>query len=296
MQLYGLLGYPLRYSLSPAIHQAAYRALGMEAAYLLWPTSPEELQVRLTELSQDKSVKGFNVTVPHKTSIMPLLDQVSPEATAIGAVNTVVKRQGQLFGENTDSYGCSAMLQDAGIQIAGQQVLLLGAGGAARAVLHALLGMGIERVWIMNRTQEKAEQLLRDLPHETRGRFHCLTTGLDSLSALSQEDSGSPTYLQDVIGYISLVINATSSQDPWSAFGLCAEQVWTRGAGWAVDLMYGNMLDGFLQQASKSGWQTVSGEGMLLHQAARAFELWSGLSAPLEAMRSALMQQLGGNA
>lgn len=279
MQQYGLLGYPLTYSLSPAMHNAAFEALGMDAAYELWPTHPDALPHKVDALRHDPRLGGFNITVPHKQVIMPLLDDISPAARAVGAVNTVIRsgwtsspQDCTLNGENTDVYGFQQMLQEAGVPVQGARVLVLGAGGAARAVIYTLLQMGADRVLMLNRTQEKAAQLLQDLQAGERG-----------------EVVVSPSFSS-----ISLIINATSSQDPWPGCGLTSRQVWSYGQGFAVDLMYGNMLSGFLEQAGHHGWQTLSGEGMLLYQAARAFELWTGQAAPVEVMRSALMRTLRG--
>ena len=283
MIIYGLLGYPLRYSLSPVIHQAAYRALGLEVAYLLWPTAPEGLAEQVEALRQQCDLGGFNVTVPHKTTIIPLLDGVAPSAQAINAVNTVVRDGQRLIGHNTDLSGFQASLAEAGVPVAGQVALVLGAGGAARSVCYVLLELGAKRLYLANRTIDKAEQLMEELSagetkRARRGRLQVV----------------SPSGLRGLTPDITLVINCTSCQDPWPAFGLTAEDFWSKGQGWAVDLAYGRMLAGFLPAAKERGWRTLSGEGMLLWQAAHAFELWTGESAPVEIMRLAMANELAG--
>ncbi len=301
MVVYGLLGYPLRYSLSPAIHQAAYEALGLEAAYLLWPTEPERLLERVTELRSRSDVGGWNVTVPLKQSIIPLLDCLAPSALAVGAVNTVEKSGGQLIGHNTDTSGFTSSLREAGVVPQGQAALVIGAGGAARAVCQALLDAGMQRLYLLNRTAERAIKLAAELSssferseskacarlpeREARGRHIC-----------SPSCSGQHTSVRVITGdelwllaaQVSLVMNCTSSQNPWESFGISGAEFWSRSSGWAVDLAYGQMIDGFLAEAVAHGWRTLSGEGMLLWQAAHAFSIWTGREAPISEMRRAM--------
>lgn len=285
MVVYGLLGYPLRYSLSPAIHQAAYRALGLEAAYLLWPTEPDALSERVAELRVREDVGGWNVTVPLKQGIASLLDRLAPSALAVGAVNTVEKTSGQLIGHNTDVSGFSASLDEQGVAVTGQAVLVMGAGGAARAVCQALLSRGVGTIYLANRTAERAEQLLATLQENT-------STACGSASERTTIRLASGRELPELAAEVRLVVNCTSSQDPWAAFDLAAARFWSRGDGWAVDLAYGAMLHGFLTEAEHQGWRTLSGEGMLLWQAAHAFSIWTGREAPISEMRRA-MQMAG---
>jgi shikimate dehydrogenase len=277
MLIYGLLGYPLPYSLSPAIHQAAYRALGMEAAYLLWPTAPEALAEQVSAIREREQVGGFNVTVPHKTAIMPLLAAIAPAAAAVQAVNTVVREGNRLIGHNTDISGFRASLQEAGVPVSGSRALVLGAGGAARSVCHVLLQLGAEQLLLLNRTPTRAEQLLAELSASVNR-----AQVFDVADLLTQAES------------VDLVVNCTSSQDPWPAFGIAARDFWARGGGWAIDLAYGKMLAGWLTAAGAHNWHTLSGEGMLLWQAAHALELWTGQPAPVDIMRQSMLQALEG--
>lgn len=295
MLIYGLLGYPLRYSLSPVIHQAAYRALGVEAAYLLWPTAPEDLAGQVEALRQQQDLGGFNVTVPHKTTIIPLLDANAPSAQAVNAVNTVVKDGLQLIGYNTDLSGFRASLTEADVPVAGQVALVLGAGGAARSACHVLLELGVERLYLANRTSEKADKLMSELftgetEWASRGRLHATR----HLALRDRVRVVAPPDLFSLAPDTTLLVNCTSSQDPWPAFGLTADDFWSKGQGWAVDLAYGRMLAGFLAAAKEWSWRTLSGEGMLLWQAVHAFELWTGESAPVEIMRLAMASELAG--
>ncbi|MGI6357380.1 MAG: shikimate dehydrogenase family protein [Bacillota bacterium] len=293
MLIYGLVGYPLNYSLSPAIHQAAYSALGMEAAYLLWPTAPERLAGRVEALRRQADVVGWNVTVPHKSAIIPLLDDLAPSAQALGAVNTVVKSQGRLVGHNTDLSGFCRSLVQAGVAVAGRKALVLGAGGAARAVCHGLLALAGDKLYLINRTLDRALRLQRELQEAIAGRAlgvaagpACSDGGQPAVSVVD------PQELVPLIPDIGLLVNCTSSQDPWATFGLAGDRIWNRGRGWAVDLAYGRMLAGFLDRAKAGGWQTLDGSGMLLWQAVHAVEIWSGVEAPVEAMQRALYREL----
>lgn len=299
MREFALLGHPLKYSLSPVLHQAAYIASGMSAAYFLLPTAPEDLPARVQSLRDSADFGGCNVTVPHKAAIIPLLDGIAPSAAAVNAVNTVVVEGRRLIGHNTDLSGFRASLREDCVPVTGQTALVIGAGGAARSVCHVLLGSGVERLYLVNRTAERAEQLLRELQGTEAGRASQWLAptssgrkgGASGVSALPPQVVD-PRELRALAGQLGLVVNCTSSQDPWPALGLQAEEFWSRGQGHAVDLAYGRMLAGFLAVAERCGWRTSSGEGMLLWQAAHAFELWTDLPAPVAAMRAALQQEL----
>ncbi len=252
----GILGHPVAHSLSPALHQAALAARGIEGHYDLLDTPPEALPGRVAEVR--RGYRGVNVTVPLKAAILPFLDALSPEARAIGAVNTVVNQGGRLLGYNTDAPGFLRSLEEAGVR--GRRAFLLGAGGAARAVAYALKGAGYAvRVW--NRTEARARALAEDFGLEVA-----------PLSSAREAD---------------LVVNATSVglEDP-AATPIPAEFLPERG--FAVDLVYRPRRTRFLREAEARGMVAVEGLGMLLWQGALAFELWTGAPAPIEAMQRGL--------
>ncbi len=260
----GILGHPVAHSLSPAMQEAALAARGLTGSYRLLDTPPEALARRLEEVR--RGYRGVNVTVPLKEAVLPLLDGVHPEARAIGAVNTVVNRGGRLIGHNTDAPGFLRSLEEAGVR--GRRALVLGAGGAARAVAYALKGAGWE-VGVHNRTRSRAEALARAFGLE-----------VVPLEAARQAD---------------LVVNATSvGLDDPAATPLPAALFPPRG--FAVDLVYRPLLTRFLAEAAAAGLGTVDGLGMLLWQGALAFELWTGERAPVGAMRAALRRALGAGA
>jgi len=257
----GLLGHPVGHSLSRVMHEAAMAALGIRGRYDLLDTPPEALPGRLAEVR--RAYRGVNVTVPLKEAVLPLLDALSPEARAIGAVNTVVNEGGRLLGDNTDAPGFLRSLEEAGVE--GRRAFLLGAGGAARAVAFALTGAGWE-VFVHNRTRARAETLAEAFGLEVA-----------PLSAAREAD---------------LVVNATSVglHDP-AASPLPADYFPRRG--FAVDLVYRPRMTRFLVEAEKRGLMPVDGTGMLLWQGALAFERWAGKEAPVAVMRQALFQALG---
>ena len=155
-QLVGLIGWPVEHSVSPAMHNAAFDALGLRWRYTLLPTPPGKVKAALAEL-RAQGYRGANVTVPHKRAVMPHLDEITGAARAIGAVNTIVARAGRLIGHNTDGDGFLTALREAGFEPAGRPALVLGAGGAARAVVHALAQPG-GTVAIINRTAQRAPE------------------------------------------------------------------------------------------------------------------------------------------
>ncbi len=264
----GLIGYPLAHSVSPAMHRAALRAVGLEGSYRLLETPPGELESRVMEVR--RAYRGVNVTVPHKVAVMPYLDAVSPEAQAIGAVNTIVNEAGRLIGHNTDAPGFARALEAAGVTARGMWAVVLGAGGAARAVVYALVQAGA-RVRVANRTFARAAALA------------------EAFGAEAVPFEG-PAFAQAVRA-ADLLVNATSVglNDPNAS--PIPEGVWPRVA--VVDIVYNPLETRLLREARAAGLVAVDGLGMLVWQGALAFELWTGRKAPVAAMRAAARMALG---
>ena len=273
-----LLAHPAGHSLSPAMHDAAFDALGIDARYEAWDVPPDQLASAVGRLRR-QDVLGANVTVPHKAAVMPHLDAVAPDAQAIGAVNVIRRDGARLLGENSDAEGFSRSLRDADVALTGRRVALLGAGGAAHAVGWAVVNAGADALWIVNRTPERAQRLAERLDD---GRGRCEVRVLDQAEQAVAAD---------------VWVNATSlgmrregldpDERPVPASVLRA--VGARfGDAVAVDLVYRPRVTPFLEDAASAGLRTVDGTGMLLHQGAVAFEAWTGRPAPLGAMRSAL--------
>ena len=262
--LVGLIGWPVEHSRSPLMHNAAFVACSLDWQYVLLPTPPDQLQTALDRLRSGELV-GANLTIPHKQAVMPLIDEIDPAATAIGAVNTLVSRNGRLIGYNTDAPGFTRALSEMRLDVGGKPCAVLGAGGAARAVAHALKALGA-RVTIYARDVSKARLLIGP---DGQAR---------SLAELDRLDSGSV-----------LVVNATPlgmapsvDASPWPD-----EARFPAGA-LAFDLVYTPRRTRWIEQAERAGARSTNGLAMLLYQGAAAFELWTGCAAPIEVMRVAL--------
>ena len=276
--LVGLMGWPVRHSVSPAMHNAAFAALGLNWAYVPLPVAPERVGEAILGL-RALGLRGVNVTVPHKQAVMLYLDALTEAATLIGAVNTiVVDADGRLTGDNTDAAGFAADLAAHGVSAAGRSVALVGAGGSARAVLHALLQGGAAQVTILNRDLVRATWLKEEfgaLVHNT------------TLAALPF-----PAGVREA-AEADLVINCTSLGMSPQVEGLPWDAGMRFRPGQVVyDLVYNPAQTRFLQQAATQGAQAIGGLGMLVWQGALAFRLWTGEDAPVEVMRAAAEQQL----
>ncbi|GIV09189.1 MAG: shikimate dehydrogenase (NADP(+)) [Fimbriimonadales bacterium] len=272
-RLAGVLGYPVRHSLSPAMHNAAFRALGLNWVYLAFEVPPDALPQAVAGM-RGLRIQGLNLTIPHKEAVIPLLDALTDAAQRIRAVNTLFWEGGRLVGDNTDAEGFLQTLREAGIEPAGQTVLILGAGGAARAVAYALHQQGCALI-IANRTPERATALAQ--------AFQATPIAM------------TPDTLRSLIPQLDGVVNCTSlgmSPDPDSSPPIDWDAL--PDTAWACDLVYRPLRTRFLQDAQKHGIRTIDGLGMLIHQGALAFERWTGQPAPLSVMREAAMQALKG--
>lgn len=272
-RLYGILGHPVAGSLSPAMHNAAFQALGINAAYVPFPVPPERLAEAVAGLSA-AGVGGFNLTVPHKLAILPLLDEITPTAQAIGAVNTVRCEAGRLSGTNTDGAGLLASLaEELDWQPGGKTVLLLGAGGAARGIAFALLAAGAATLLIANRTPARAGELAA----------HCK-------AAFPKANLDTPAWTELAGLGPHLLINATTVGMGDGASPADLEPLGVSEG--VVDIVYSPLETPLLRNAAQRGLPTLNGLGMLLHQGALAFGFWTGQEAPLDVMREALLAGL----
>lgn len=267
MQRAGVIGDPVEHSLSPIMHNVAMQQTGFNGIYESWPTPLVDLPQRIAGL-RGPDMLGANITVPHKQAVMEHVDRVTGTARRIGAVNTVVHTNGALVGDNTDAYGFRTSIEEAyGATDTGTAVVL-GAGGASRAVIVALQEMGIEQVVISNRTRERGTSLA----NQFGARF----------VPWSQVASG-------CFPECALLVNATSlgwrDEMPVSSEAMSLLPAYAI----VVDLTYRNTA--FLRAGSSAGLRVLDGLAMLVHQGARAFELWTGLRAPVEAMRTAVLAE-----
>ncbi|MFC1996884.1 shikimate dehydrogenase [Chloroflexota bacterium] len=287
----GLIGYPLGHSHSPQIHGAALRALGISGAYTLYPVSPDtsptstrEREERLTLdglLAQLRAGKihGLNVTIPHKQNVIPLLDKLTPAAQAIGAVNTIFLQNSVLIGDNTDAPGFWRDLQQLEVRGEGRVrfALVLGAGGSARAVTYALLTHGYQ-VKIAARRVEQGQELCNQLSEINDS----ISTTSNPLSAIKL----SSTSITNIQSPITLIVNTTpigmhpnENASPWPP-----EISLPKNAA-IYDLVYNPRETLLVKQARAVGLLASTGMGMLVEQAALAFERWTELEAPRNVMR-----------
>jgi shikimate dehydrogenase len=279
MPLLGLIGDPVSHSISPVFQQAALDALGIDARYEAWLTPLAELPARVAWLREIRAL-GANVTVPHKRAVMPLLDEVGEAAQRTGAVNTIVVRDGWLSGYNTDIIGfISALRGDGGLEPKGLRVAVLGAGGAARAVVWGLLDAGAGEVLVLNRTVERAQELAADLgdgkvraaalPSDA-GACGALLTGHDLLVNCTS---------------IGMRHSATEGRSPIPAAALPS-------GCFVADIVANPLETPLLRDAAVQGCRTLGGLAMLVRQGAASLEMWTGKDAPLDVMFAAARQAM----
>jgi shikimate dehydrogenase len=272
-----LIGHPVAHSLSGAMQQAAFDQLGIDARYELWDRPPIELADSIAELRGDDFL-GANVTIPHKERVVPMVDRLTEEGQATGAVNTITREGKRLVGHNTDVAGFKVALDKiVGKQKMPRNAVVLGAGGGARAVVYGLITEGFQRIIVFNRHLHRAEGLVK---HFGRTAAHM------ELRAMPWHES----IIEAELAKTKLLVNATS-------IGLTSDdspvpaEVLTSGL-LVLDVIYARTR--LLQDAAAAGAETLDGELMLLHQGAAAFTLWTGQPAPLELMQQKLAEARAG--
>jgi shikimate dehydrogenase len=268
-----LIGHPVAHSFSGAMQQAAFDALGIDARYELWDRRQIDLADAIAELRGDDFL-GANITIPHKEHVVPLMDKLTEDAQATGAVNVISREGDKLIGHNTDVDGFkTALTKLVGRQKMPRHAVVLGAGGAARAVVYGLITDGFQRIVVFNRHLHRGEGLVR---HFAKSASHM------DLRAMPWHES----VLEAEISKTKVVINATSigltpGETPIPAELLPPDLM-------VLDLIYNPSLTQLLKDAAAARDATLGGELMLLQQGARAFELWTGQAAPIEVMQAEL--------
>ena len=278
-QRLGIIGHPIGHSISPVFQQAALDAIGFDGTYEPWDVAPEGVAEFVDGLRAPGTL-GINVTVPHKEAVIPFLDEVDDWASTAGAVNTIVNREGRLTGHNTDGIGfLRALREGAGFEPRGRDVLVLGAGGSARAVVYALARAGAAQLFVANRTVERAERLV--------------ALAIDSGSA---SESLQLSEAASVTGEVSLIVNCTSigmvhgpdeTGSPLSASDIPSSVL-------VNDLVYNPQETPLLREASRAGASTLGGIQMLVYQGAASFEMWTGQDAPVDVMLDAATAAMRG--
>jgi shikimate dehydrogenase len=264
----GLIGYPVKHSISARFQQAGFDFLHLPITYELWETPSDKVADAVARCRQPDCV-GMNVTVPHKQAVMPLLDELDPRAARIGAVNTVVNRDGRLTGHNTDAAGLIRALDDVGFIREGARVAIIGAGGVARAAAFSLAGEGVGDLLILARRRAQAAALAESIAPELPGRIDAgelvpnrplhdrdLIVNCTSVGMLHGSGEGQSPLIQGQIGRDTLV----------------------------YDLVYNPPVTPLLAAAKAAGARTLGGLPMLVYQGAAAFELWTGQKPPIGLM------------
>lgn len=272
----GIIGWPVSHSISPIMHNRAFLQMGLTNwCYVPMPVANygriKEAVLGLRALG----FKGANVTIPYKEAVVPYLDRLSDDARAIGAVNTIsIDSEGRLVGHNTDGLGFIKDLLEHSVEITKKRVLILGAGGSSRAIVYAMLAHGCKNITIVNRTKTKADDLA--------AAFQSLFK-----EAVIETKELSPDALRKITA--DIVVNTTSmglgndTQSPWDeALAFSQDQL-------VYDVIYNPKVTPLLKQAGCDGAQALNGIGMLVHQGALAFEIWTGLKAPLAVMKKAAL-------
>lgn len=282
----GVIGSPVGHSISPAMFAAAFKAAGIDATYEAWETSAEVLEGRINALRSDDYL-GANVTVPHKQAVIPLLDEMDPRASDAGAVNVIVHRDGKLTGYNTDASGFARSLrEDAGFDGKRKKIMLLGSGGAARAVALALIEQNPEWVYVVGRTPRNIDRMVVDIKRLT-----------PSGTTITWAYWGDGSYMR-ALAEADLIVNCTpigvagSETDGQSP--LRPEEI--RAGVIVYDLVYNPAETPLLAAARARGATPVRGIGMLVYQAAEAFKLWTGRDADVAVMRQAAEEALSARA
>ena len=272
-KLCGVIGNPVHHSLSPAIHNAAFRKMGLNFVYLAFPV--EVIGDAMKGLRALGNCRGFSVTIPHKLAAMPFLDEVDQTAQHIGAVNTIVVENGKLIGYNTDASGALRALREGGAALSGQRVLMLGSGGAARAIAFGLAGDAqIAGLTILGIDEEERRRLVQDLRSRT-------TVVVED--GPIQDDS-----LRSWIPHCRTVIHCTPVGMSPHVEETCVPAAMWRSDLTVMDIVYNPRETRLLKEARAAGCRTIQGIEMFLSQAILQFELWTNQTAPADVMRAVL--------
>lgn len=268
LKTFAVIGDPIHHSMSPNIHNAAFRELGMESTYIAYRVPTDQLEEGIESLKRI-GISGFNVTIPHKTSVMKFLDKTDQNCSLVGAANTITNYSGTLKGYNTDMDGFLAPIIRKGIGVAGRSVMLLGAGGAARAIVAGFARQGAASITIANRTVEKARKLC---VFAERLGMRAVAASLASVPSPSEYD---------------FIVNSTSIGMAGQETPVDTSQI--RSDSVVYDIVYAPMKTSLIAGAKRRGAMIIFGYEMLLGQAALAFEIWHGRKAPYDAMKRALL-------
>ena len=272
MKSVGIFGYPISHSISPIFQQAAFDYLGIDAIYKPWCVEPGSLEKRIAQL-RDKNSLGCNITIPHKVVAKQYVDKLDPLAEKIGSINTIVNRDEELIGYNTDIGGFIRSLSAYGkFDPSGKHVLVIGAGGAARAAVYGLESKGASSIHIVNRTIAKAKAIADEFPED-----HVVAESYENINHLISRND------------FSLIVNCSSMgmKDGVAEFLSPVDFKEVSEDVFIYDMVYTPQITPFLRSAKKNGNRYLGGLSMLVMQGAESFELWTGKPAPIDVMFSA---------
>ncbi|MGQ9732049.1 MAG: shikimate dehydrogenase [Candidatus Zipacnadales bacterium] len=278
-KLVGVIGDPIEHSLSPPMHNAAFRTLGLDWAYVPFRVEANRIAEALRGVVALNMV-GINVTIPHKQAAAELVDEIDPAAQALTSVNTIHNVGGRLKGYSTDGAGFIRSVEDRGTTLAGKTVALVGSGGSARAVAYALLQAGVASLTLIARRPERAEAISNLLAEHTGRETPVVALASD--------------YARLAVSNADMVVDSTSvGMYPHVDVAPVIPGEWLHAGQLVCDLTYNPRDTVLLRAARAAGAETLDGTGMLVHQGAIAFEIWTGVKAPIGTMRAALLDALG---
>jgi len=272
----GVIGDPIAHTLSPTIHSAAFNHLKLDFVFLAFRVKAADLENAVRGM-RGLGIHGLNVTMPHKSTVIAYLDEVDPTVQFLGSANTIINKNGKLSGFNTDGVGALKAIRENGTEVSEKKVLLLGAGGAAKAIAFAL-AEEVGELAILNRAAEKAKKLLEALGRISNKKIFGGSLSPDAIAKNLQDSD--------------VLINATSvGMHPEANRSIVAPQ-WLRSDLTVMDIVYNPVETKLARDAKAAGAKVISGVEMLIYQGAASFEIWSGCSAPIEVMRKAALNQL----
>ncbi|MER3446639.1 MAG: shikimate dehydrogenase [Candidatus Dadabacteria bacterium] len=274
-KVYAIFGHPVSHSLSPRMHNAAFRALHLDCVYVPFDVQPRDFETAARAI-RAMGISGVNITIPHKESIIFFLDEISPEASLTGAVNTVKNDEGKLIGYNTDVGGfLRSVKEDLGFYPRGSRVAVIGAGGAARAVISALCMNEASEIYLINRTFDKAKRLATEFKRNFKDT---------QIYALSLDDKEE---LEKSLGSVCLLVNATSAGMKGIDSVEIPLEILSQGAA-VYDLVYDPRETNLVKRMREMGRRASGGLSMLLYQGVESFNIWTGMEAPIEVMRKTI--------
>lgn len=276
MKKYGILAYPAKHSLSPVMHNAAFKAAHIDAEYLIFEIPEEELKAFINKVRHEP-ISGFSVSLPYKEEMMNFVDEIDEDSKKIGAVNTILNKDGKLYGYNTDFIGSNKSLKEAVGELHGKKIVILGAGGVSRAICYGVLKEGAE-VFMFNRHEEKAFKIADDFKQIFGDRIHA--NRLDEMYKIDKAD----VFIQATS--IWTLNKNTESKEIERMF----PKKFINKFDVVMDTVYKPLITPIIDIARSLGKKIITGDKMLLYQALEQFEIWTGGKAPSDVMGKALKE------